>query len=402
MVRVEQALRIVLELINTLPPKEVKLTQSLDRILAEDIYADMNIPALDNSAMDGYALQAFDTKQASKDDPRILEVVEDLQAGYLPAKEVGKNQAISIMTGAVIPQGADSVIIVENTEKEKNNKVKILKEVEPGKNIRRAGEDIKKGEQVLEKGTLLNPAYIGLLASLGRARIKVGRRPKVAVLATGDEVIDVNERLEPAKLYSSNTYTLYSQILKCGATPKNLGIARDKAEELEKKISEGLDCDLILISGGVSVGDYDLVKVVLARMGTDIKFWRVAMRPGKPVLFGLIKGIPLFGLPGNPVSSMVSFEAFVRPAILKMLGQKIDNRKQVQAVLEEDISKRKAIRYFLRAQTRWENESYLTRTTGPQGSGMLKSMALANSLIILPEEEEHIEKGTRVEVRFLD
>jgi molybdopterin molybdotransferase len=410
MIKVEQALKTVLASVATLTSEEVKLTEVLDRILAEDIYADIDIPQLDNSAMDGYAVRARDIKGASVSSPKILEVIEDLKAGYLASRELKPNQAIRIMTGAPIPPTADSVVIVENTERENRNRIKVFKEVSLGENIRRKGEDIKKGEKVISKGIRLNSAHIGILASLGKAYIEATRKPKVAVLATGDEMIDVDEKLTQSKLRSSNTYTLYSQILKSGGVPKNLGIAKDKPEELEEKLREGFDCDLILTSGGVSVGDYDLVKFILAKMGTEIKFWKVAMRPGKPLVFGMLsikdnykeKKIPIFGLPGNPVSSMVSFEIFVRPTILKMLGQSTDTRKEVDAVLEEDIKKKKDLRYFLRAQTRWEDGVYLTRTTGPQGSGILKSMALANSLIILPEEEEFVKKGTRVTVRFLD
>lgn len=402
MLKVEEALKVVVDNIAILSFEEARLTDSIDRVLAEDIYADCNIPQLANSAMDGYAVKSSNTRGASKLKPRSLEVIYDLKAGYVAKDVIQDNQAMRIMTGAPIPQGADSVIVVEETEKEGKGRVSIFKEVKPGENIRKAGEDIKKGERILQKGTLLNSAHIGILASLGRAIVKVTRRPKVAILATGDEVIDVDEKLEPGKLRSSNTYTLYSQVLKCGGVPKNLGIAKDKPEELEEKLRAGLDCDLILTSGGVSVGDYDLVKFILAKIGTDIRFWKISMRPGKPLVFGRLEEKFIFGLPGNPVSSMISFEVFVRPAILKMLGQGFDTRKEVDAVLEEDIKKKKGLRYFLRAQTTWEEGVYITRTTGPQGSGILKSMARANSLIILSEEEEHIQKGTRVTVRFLD
>jgi len=426
MIKVDEALQVILKNIKNLDSETVMLTDSLDRVLAEDIYSDYDLPQFDNSAMDGYAIKATNAKGATKDNPKVLEVIEDLRAGFLAKRILKDKQAIRIMTGAVIPEGADSVVIVEDTQRcvidkvnpvrntqaaEKrikiSNGVKIFKEVKAKENIREVGEDIKKSELVIQKGILLKSAHIGILASLGKPKIRVTRKPKVAVLATGDEVIDVDEKLTPGKLHSSNTYTLYSQIINCGGIPKNLGIARDKPEQLEAKIREGLDCDLILTSGGVSVGDYDLVKFILAKMGTDIKFWKVAMRPGKPLAFGTIsasagKKIPIFGLPGNPVSSMVSFEVFVRPAILQMLGQKNDDRKEADAVLEENISKKKGLRYFLRAQTRWGDGIYLTKITGPQGSGILKSMALANSLMILPEEEENIEKGRRVTVRFLD
>lgn len=401
LVNVDMALNSVLGSIPTISPEEVVLTKGLDRVLAEDIYADIEIPQLDNSAMDGYAVRAQDTKGASKAEPKVFDIVETVKAGQLAKASVQKNQAIKIMTGAPIPEGADCVVIVEQTRKV-GKKVYIYREVSSGDNIRRTGEDIKKGELVINKGTLLKSAHIGILASLGKARLKVYRRPKVAILATGDEIVDVQEDLRPGKLRSSNTYTLYSQILQCGGIPVNLGIAKDKPDELQSKIEEGLSCDLILTSGGISVGDYDIVKFILAKMGTDIKFWRVAMRPGKPLVFGLIRGIPIFGLPGNPVSSMIGFEVFVRPAILKMIGQRQDTRKEVDAVLKEGIEKKKGLRYFLRAITTWEDGVYLTRTTGPQGSGILKSMVVANSLIILPEDEVFVEKGMRVTVRFLD
>lgn len=402
MLKVEEALEAILTNINVLPSEEARITDSLDRVLREDIYSDTDIPTLANSAMDGYAVKSSDTSGASKSKPMTLKVIYDLKAGDIAKMALKKGQAMRIMTGAPIPEGADSVIIVEDTEKKGKDGVLIFKEARLGENIRKAGEDIKKGEKVLQKGILLNSAHVGILASLGRPIVKLTRRPKVAILATGDEVIDVDERLEPGKLRSSNTYTLYSQVLQCGGIPKNLGIAKDKPEELEKKLRQGLDCDLILTSGGVSVGDYDLVKFILAKIGTDIKFWKVAMRPGKPLVFGRLNQKFIFGLPGNPVSSMISFEVFVRPAILKLSGHEQDTRKEVDAVLEEDINKKKGLRYFVRAKTRWEDGIYLTRTTGPQGSGILKSMAIANSLIILAEEEEYVQKGTRVTVRFLD
>ncbi len=415
MIKVSPALKTILKCIKPLDTEPIKLTDSLGRVLAQGIHASCDIPGFDNSAMDGYAVLASDTKSANKKNPIVLEVIDDVRAGYVSKKILKNNQAIRIMTGAPIPKGANSVIMVEDTQKEvsgiryqvsgrkrKREFVKIFREVERGENIRRRGEDIKRQELVILKGTLLNAAHIGILASLGEAKVKVARKPKVAILATGDELVDIDKKLEPGKLRSSNTYTLYSQIINCGGIPKNLGIVRDNPKQLEARLKKGLGCDLILTSGGVSVGDYDLVKFILAKMGTNIKFWKVAMRPGKPLVFGTIKNIPVFGLPGNPVSSMISFEVFVRPAMLKMLGQNSDERKQVEAVLEEDIRKKKGLRYFLRAKTYGKDGVFLTRTSGPQGSAILKSMAQANSLIILPEDKELIKKGTRVTVRFLE
>ncbi len=405
MISVQEAQGIILKGIKVLGPEVVKLENALGRALAEDVYSNSDIPSFDNSAMDGYAIRAEDVRGSSRQSPKALEVIGDIKAGDVPKKTVKGGQAMRIMTGAPVPRGADAVVMVEETEKpetrvQKPELVKIFKEVEKGENIRKAGEDIKRGECVFQKGARLTSAHIGLLASLGQAEVKVAKRPTVAVLATGDELIDVDEKARPGKIRSSNTYTLLGEAASCGAIPKNLGIAKDDPGELAKKIRKGLGCDILLTSGGVSVGDYDLVKDVLAGIGTDIKFWKIAMRPGKPLAFGTIKDTLVFGLPGNPVSSMVSFELFVRPAILKMLGQN-DDKGEVDAVIGEDIEKKAGIRYFLRAITRWDNGNFVTNTTGPQGSGILKSMALANSLIVLPEEVEKAEKGDKVKVRFL-
>jgi len=398
MIRVASALKIIQESVSPIPCETVELVSLLGRVLAEDIYADINIPQLDNSAMDGYAVRAADTAGASSNTPKVLRVIDTEKAGHITDKILKPGEAIQIMTGAVIPGGADSIVIVEHTERESEAAVKIFKEAAAGDHIRRSGEDIKKGELVLKKGTLLTPAHIGILASVGKKDVCVSRRPKIGILVTGDEVVDVNAKLEPGKLRSSNTYSLYTQALECGCIPKNIGFAEDDPAEIKAKIQKGLDCDIIVTSGGVSAGEYDFVKDVLKDLGAEIKFWKVHMRPGKPVLFAMLGKIPVFGLPGNPVSSMVSFEVFVRIAVLAMLGQREDTRKQVEAILEEDIEVRKGLRHFLRANTRVHNNSFYTRTTGPQGSGILKSMMLANSLIILPEERSRALKDERVTV----
>lgn len=405
MINVDDALRRILKAIKVIAKETVALTDSLGRVLAEDIYSASDIPGFDNSAMDGYALKSADTTGASIRNAKTLAVIEDVKAGDIPKNRLKNGEAVRIMTGAMLPKGADAVVMVELTKKVKirgKESVEIYKRSRRGENVRRAGEDIKKGELVLRKGVLLNSAHIGVLASLGKSKVRVARKPRVAVLATGNEVIDVDERLTPGKIRSSNSYTLCSQVINAGGIPKNLGIAKDTPAQLKAKIKQSFGCDLLITSGGVSVGDYDLVKDILLKLGTNIEFWKVAMRPGKPMVFGLIRGIPVFGLPGNPVSSMVAFEIFVRPAIAKMLDQSADSHKEVEAMLQEDIGKKKGLRYFLRGNTVWRNNSYQTRTSGPQGSGMLKSMAQANSLIILPEEKEFIKKGSKVRVRLLD
>lgn len=429
MIKVDVALEKILRSIRILPSDSVGLIASLDRVLAKDVYSGCSVPSQDNSAMDGFAIRASDTLGASSDNPLILEVIADVRAGYLANKKIKKNQAIRIMTGAGIPKGADSVIMVEDTALLEERKfapaavkkgvrtsgkefIKVFKEMESGDNIRKKGESIKKGELMISKGALLNSAHLGLLASIGCANVSVTRKPKIAILTTGDELLGLNEKLKPGKIYSSNTYTLYSQVIKAGGIAKNLGIAKDKPGELEAKLRQGFDCDMIITSGGVSVGDYDFVKDVLAKIGTNMQFWKVAMRPGKPMAFGLLpvnisakgaagKKIPVLGLPGNPVSSMISFEVFARPAIRKMLGQEMEIDNEIAAVLEEDIKIKPGFRYFLRANTFWKGEEYFTRTTGPQGSGILKSMGLANSLIIVPEESGCLKKGQKARVRFL-
>ena len=406
MIKVEEALKIILDSVNVLSNEKVELRVSLDKVLAEDVYAGLDIPPFHNSAMDGYALIASDTEGASSTHPRRLRVIEDLKAGYVATRPLGSGEAIRIMTGAPFPPGADAVIMVEETkvegEEHKDEFVEILREVKPGENVRQAGEDIRKGEIVIEKGKVIGPAEIGMLASLGMDKVEVIRLPKVAILATGDELIKVNEALVPGKIRSSNSYTLYGQVLCCGGIPVDLGIVRDVREEIRTKIESGPGCDMLLTSGGVSVGDYDLVKDILAELGTEMKFWKVAMKPGKPLAFGLIRGKPVFGLPGNPVSCMVIFEQFVRPAILKMSGRIRLNRPEVLAILKEDIKKKPGRKHFLRAWVELKDGWYWVKTTGPQGSGILRSMSLANGLMIIPEDAGEVKAGEKVRVQLLD
>lgn len=400
MISVDEALNIVLNSVNTLMPETVKIMDSFGRVIAEDVYSDCDIPAFDYSAMDGYALRYKDTKGASQYSPRELKVIGELRAGGEFKGRLKDGEAVKIMTGAPIPEGADAIIMVENTEKE-GDIVKILQEVEEGENIRRVGEDVKKGSLVINKGTRLKEAHVGMLVALGKRDIKVTKRPMVAILATGDEVVDIGEEMRPGRVRNANAYSISSQVISAGGIPINMGIARDNPDELRLKLNQCLQYDVIVTSGGVSMGEYDLVKQILLELGMQQRFWKVAQRPGKPNLFGVIKDKPIFGLPGNPVSCMIGFELFVRPAILKMLGQTEDDRMEVEAYLEEDIKKKKGLRFFIRAQTRFEDGRFITRTTVPQGSGILSSMVLANSLIILPEDEGLVKKGARVRVRFI-
>lgn len=402
MISVEEARRIILENIRPLKETEAKeMCSCLGRVLAFDLMAKENIPPFSNSAMDGFAARAKDLAGASRENPKTLEVIESLAAGYTARRSVGSMRAIRIMTGAPLPKGADSVVMVEDT-KNKEEFVIIFKEVEKGENVRYAGEDVKKGEIVIKNGTVLKSGHIGLLASLGAGKIKVFRQPRVAILATGDELVEIGQRLSPGKIRNSNAYSLYGQALKMAALPILLGIARDNKKDLEQKIRKGLSADMLLVSGGVSVGDYDFVKDVLKDLGTQMKFWRVAMKPGKPLAFGMMNGVPVFGLPGNPVSSMISFEQFVRPALLKMSGAREISRFYLPAIAKEDFEKKKGLRYFLRVILENKDGQLYASLTGPQGSGILKSMALANGIMELPEDMEVLRKGEKAKVTYLD
>ena len=405
MINVSQARGIILENIRPLKETEVvDIGSCLGRVLSFELKAKENIPPFDNSAMDGFALRTRDLIGASRKNPKVLEVVESLPAGYPAKRSVGSMQAIRIMTGAPLPKGADSVVMVEDTARDerRNEFVKIYKAVKKGENVRYAGEDVQKGEVVIKKGTVLKSGHIGLLASLGIAKIKVFREPRVAILATGDELVEIGQKLSPGKIRNSNAYSLYAQVLKVSAIPVLLGIARDNKKDLEQKIRKGLSADMLLVSGGVSVGDYDFVKDVLKDLGTKMKFWRVAMKPGKPLAFGMIKDVPVFGLPGNPVSSMVSFEQFVRPALLKMAGAKDIFRFHLPALAKDDFEKKKGLRYFLRVILENKEGQLYASLTGPQGSGILKSMALANGIMELPEDVETLRKGEWARVTYLD
>ncbi len=401
MISFDNALKTILDSVKgPFGSERIGILESLGRVLAQDIHSDGDLPAFDYSAMDGYALIASDTKGASVDSGIRLEVAGEFRAGGDTSSKVQAGRVVKIMTGAPIPEGADAVVMVENT-KEDSGIVEVLEEVESGKNIRFAGEEIKKGALVLEKGSLIEPAHIGMLASLGVSIVTVAKRPKVAILTTGDEVISIEDKMEPGKIRNSNSYALFTQVVANCGMPANKGVAKDNRESLKNALKSCLDSDIIVTSGGVSMGEYDYVKDVINELGMDEKFWKVAMRPGKPNLFGVIDGKPFFGLPGNPVSTMIGFELFVRPTIMKMLGRKGGDRIEVEALLEEDIKTKKGLTFFVRAVTEWKDGGYVTRTTGLQGSGMLSSMVKANSLMIIPEEEVTVKKGSKVKVRLL-
>jgi len=408
-ISVDQALEKVLERIDVLETEERPILDCLGQVLAGDVFSTITIPPMDNSAMDGFAVRSADTRGASPGSPRILRIVDTVAAGAVARFRVEPGTAIRIMTGAPIPDGADSVVRFEDTDdsKRQGNKgeVGILAEVKPGTEVRRAGEDITAGSLVLKEGTVLRASEIGVLASLGLTRARVIRRPEVAILATGDEIVDIDKPLPPGKIYNSNGYSLASLVRHYGAIPRMLGIASDSEESLLEKLNHGLDADMVITSGGVSLGDYDVVREVLNKKG-EVVFWRVREKPGKPIIFGIIKGrtksIPLFGLAGNPVSSMVNFELFVRPAILKMMGRSNLNKPKVRAVAEDALANSDGRRVFTRVMVTKRGDGYFARLTGPQGSGILTSMALANGLAIVPEDKPVVRPGEEVEVIMLD
>lgn len=416
MISVEEALGKILSYVKVLETEEKPILESLGQVLDEDVHSSIQVPPLDNSAMDGYAVQWESIRQASQATPRVLRVIGEVAAGRLAEKAVEPGTAIRIMTGAPVPPGADTVVPFEDTDEvtqqEKSRaqgdswEIGILNAVAQGDNIRLAGEDIARGDLVLKKGTELRPAEIGVLASLGCTKVKVIRRPVVAVLATGDELVEAGQPLPPGKLYNSNSYSIAASILHYGGIPQVLGIARDNMESLVAKIEQGLNCDMFITTAGVSVGDYDVVKDVLAQQG-EIAFWTVRMKPGKPLAFGVLRGregkkIPQLGLPGNPTSAMVSFEQFGRPAILKMLGKKKLKKPVIQAVLEDSVKNRDGRRTYARVAVRKANGSYYAKLTGPQGSGILTSMVRANGLVVIPEDVPLVKEGDVVQVQMLD
>ncbi len=410
MISVEQALEKVLENIEILDVEESPILDCLGQVLAEDVASTINIPPMDNSAMDGYAVRSADTRGASRQSPCVLRVMDTIAAGAVSRSEVKPGTAVRIMTGAPVPKGADSVVRFEDTdelERQGNSaEIGILTEVEPGLEIRRAGEDITAGSVVLSQGTAIRPAEAGVLASLGRTEVKVFRRPVVAILATGDELVDITQPLPEGKIYNSNSYSLAALVLRYGGIPKILGIASDTEDSVLTKVRLGLEADVLITSGGVSMGDYDIVRDVLAKEG-EIIFWRVRAKPGKPVVFGMIKAggarnIPLFGLAGNPSSAMINFELFVRPAILQMMGKKSLAKPVVEAVIEDSIENTDGRRIFARAMVKKRGDKYYARLTGPQGSGILTSMARANGLVIVPEDEPGVKPGDSVRVMMLD
>lgn len=394
LIRYQDALKIILRETRALRSEKAPLVLALEKVLAEDIVSNVNIPPLDNSAMDGYGVRYSDLKGAGKDSPAKLKVITTVQAGRIVKLALKQNQAVRIMTGAWIPSGVDAVVPVEDT-KEKDGYVLIYKEVSKLENIRKKGEDVRRNELVIRKGKIIRPGEIGMLASLGYALVKVVKTPRVAILATGDELVDIDKKLPLGKIRNSNSYSLQAAAAECGVKPFLLGIAEDNFRRLRSKIKEGLKYDALILSGGISMGKTDYVASVIKELGVEIKFTKVAQRPGQPFTFGLFKNKPLFCLPGNPVSSLIVFQMYVRRALLKMMGKEDLLSPKAVATLEEEIRIKPGRTYFLRVFLREKNKQLYARLTGPQGSGILKSMVLANGILVIPEGVGVIKKGKK-------
>jgi len=396
--RLEDALQTVLAAVSVLGAEKVGLLDAPGRVLAEDIIAERDHPPWDNSAMDGFAVRHEDIAR----DPAqiVLTIIENVPAGTVPAKVVGKGEAVRIMTGAPIPAGADTVLKVEDTAQTPTS-VTVFKNEPKGAYIRPQGGDVRKGDCIMPRGTIIRPAEAAMLAMLAKSFVFVSQRPRVAILSTGDELADLDERCGEEKIVNANSYGIAAAVQEAGGLPMLLGIARDNPEDLKAKISRGRHADVLVLSGGVSMGEYDFTKPVLQELGGEMHFWKLAIRPGQPVAFGTIGRTLAFGLPGNPVSSLVTFEQLVRPAILKLCGSQVLTRPVVRARFQETFSKRPDRRHFLRGILWMENGTLMVRTTGSQGSGILTSMVKANGLIDIPVEAETLKPGDVVNVQVL-
>ncbi|MGH7622288.1 MAG: molybdopterin molybdotransferase MoeA, partial [Gemmatimonadaceae bacterium] len=359
----------------------------------------LTLPAWYNSAMDGYALRAADIEGASESAPVSLAVLESVAAGSFPTREVAAGSCTRIMTGAPLPKGADTVIRLEDTDGGLE-RVAIRNDRDSRRNVRFKGEDITAGTVVLQRGQPIGAAQIGVLASVGASSVDVYRRPRVAFFGSGDEVVDLDrftEALDGKKIVTSNSYTLHALVRAAGGIPVNLGVARDDPDDLRERIGRAEGCDLLVTSGGISAGEFDYLRPVLAEAGLVMDVWRVRMRPGAPLGFGRLRGMPWIGLPGNPVSTMVTFDLFARPVLRRMLGHTRLFRRPVTVMLEEPVTIAAKLTHFLRAVvTVREDHTLSARLTGPQGSGILTSMSLANALLVIPEERTRVEAGETV------
>ena len=393
-----EAQRVILDSVTTLGVESVKLEQSLGRVLAEAICANRDLPPYDVSAMDGFAVRSTDVANA----PAVLEIIEDIKAGDMPTKEVQQGQCSRVMTGAPVPQGADAVIRVEDTQEVSANSVQIGKAVKSGNDIRPQGENMRNGDVVLTTGVEITPGVIGVLATVKASRFAVFRRPRVAILSTGNELEGMDDPVDSCKIPNSNSHALMAQVQALGIEPMLLGIARDDPHELEEYLQRGLEYDVLLVSGGTSVGVHDYVRPTVEKIGVQMKFWRVAIRPGHPLAFGTTNKTAVFGLPGNPVSSMVCFEEFVAPALRRMMGNPRLYRRTVSARLAHPVKMNPGRTEFIRVQLTRDEAGYIASSTGTQSSGVLLSMAKADGLMVASSDSTGLATGEQVTVQLLD
>ncbi len=408
MLSVIEAQQAILARIKRLGPETVSLLEALDRVLAEEVVSETDLPPFDNSAMDGYAVRAADLIGASHDQPVRLPVVADVPAGHPASVEIYAGTAARIMTGAMLPRGADTVVPVEDTDdgargaSELPKSVAIYRGFQSGAHVRTIGSDVRHGEQVLSAGTLIRSAEIALMSAVGYNRVQVYRRPRVALLATGDELVAPGQLPGPGQIRNVNENSTAALVMRYGGEPLLLGIARDRVEEVSAKLEEAIaqGADLIVASAGVSVGAYDVVKDAVSAHGS-IALWRVRMRPGKPITFGAYRQVPFFGLPGNPVSAMMTFEQFVRPALRIMCGFTHWKKPTVTATLLEPIES-DGRETYARAWVEHRDGQWVARLSGGQGSNMLHSLVRANALVIVPDSVTHLDAGATALAQMLD
>lgn len=394
MISIESAQHIILDRIGVVPTEEVPLLQGLGRIIAEDVFAPWDAPLSDKSAMDGYAISSSSPKRDT------WSVIDFVPAGSMRTTTVAPGEAVKIMTGATIPPGCDTVVPIEETEQTPDG-IRLTRDIKPGSHIRKRGDDVKENDLVIAAGSIVRPQEIGLLVSLGKTTVGVYRKLRVAILATGDELLDAGSPPDPCKIINSNSYSLAAQVLEAGGEPLFIGIAADTSEATTAKISEGLQTDMIITTGGVSVGDRDFVKESIQEMGGELLFWKVNMKPGKPVAFALLAGKPVFALPGNPVAAMVGVEMFVRPAILQMTGHSRIMKPKVRAILAGQVTNKGERPHLLRMCVTLENGAYTATATSSQSSANLTSLTEGNGLLQL-EANSSISEGSIAEVTVLD
>jgi molybdopterin molybdotransferase len=411
-ISVSEALQLLSSSFSPVEVEEIALNQAAGRVLSTDVESDVNLPLFTNSSMDGFAVKAEDIAGAQEDQPVILSVIEDIPAGSSPSKRIGEREAARIMTGAHLPEGANAVIPIEDTDQYKPrsrseslrlpSEIEVYRSVSVGDYIRLEGEDVKSGEVVITSNSRLRPQDLGFLAMLGISEFSVFRRPRIAILSTGDELIPVGEPLQPGKIHDSNAYTLSALISRDGGIPEYLGIVPDQERAVRESLELAVekDADLIFSSAGVSVGAFDFVRSVIESDG-ELEFWRVNMRPGKPVAFGNFQGVPFIGLPGNPVSAFVGYEIFGRPSVLRLGGIRNPTRKSIQVEVVQDI-RSDGRESYLRGIVHSKNGEYFGRLTGHQGSGNLLSLVQANALLIIPSGVKSLPSGSKVDAWLLE